>query len=143
MKKLAAVLFAFAFPFLSGCAVLETVENSPTVSKLAVQQATLRVVGEDIEKAERAIFLVDDVRTMVMLDAVTIGLLDESIRFQIDWRSMSLADAQLLAMLLDELRDRLEVRIGQGVLNPEDKASINTVLDWIEDAAKMAYMYMQ
>ncbi len=143
MKKLAAVLFAFAFPFLSGCAVLETIENSPTASKLAVQQATLRVVGEDIEKAERAIFLVDDVRTMVMLDAVTIGLLDESIRFQIDWRSMSLADAQLLAMLLDELRDRLEVRIGQGVLNPEDKASINTVLDWIEDAAKMAYMYMQ
>lgn len=143
MKKIAAAVFAFMFPFLTGCAVLETVENSPTVSKLAVQQATLRVVGEDIEKAERAIFLVDDVRTMVMLDAVTIGLLDESIRLQIDWRSMPLADAQLLAMLLDELRDRLEVRIGQGVLNPEDKASINTVLDWIEDAAKMAYVYMQ
>lgn len=143
MKKLAVLLFTLFFLSVSGCAVLETVENSPTVSKLAVQQATLRVVGEDIERAERAIFLVDDVRTMVMLDMVTIGLLDESIRLQIDWRSMPLADAQLLTMLLDELRDRLEVRIGQGVLNPEDKASISTVLDWIEDAAKMAYVHVQ
>ena len=137
MKKLAAILFAFAFPFLAGCALLDRVEESPMVAKLTVQQATLRVIDEDPAKAMRALEITRDVREMISVDSVTVALLDDFIRVQIDWSKLSLADAQLLMMLLEELRDRLAERMGEGVLSPEQKVSIDKVIDWVEESATL------
>lgn len=137
MRKLAAVLFAFAFPFLAGCAVLQTVEDSPMVAKLTVQQATLRVIDEDPAKAMRALEITQNVREMISVDSVTVALLDDFIRVQIDWSRLDLADAQLLMMLLEELEVRLAQRMGDGLLSPEQKVSIDRVIDWVEDSAKL------
>ena len=137
MKKLAAVLFAFAFPFLAGCAALETVERSPLVAQLTVQQATLRVIDEDPAKATRVLEISGQVREMIAVDSVTVALLDDFIRVQIDWAKLSLADAQLLMLLLDELRTRLAERMGEGVLSPQQKVSISRVIDWVDGSAQL------
>jgi hypothetical protein len=43
-------------------------------------------------------------------------------------------------MLLDELRLRLDERIGDGLLDPDDKVVIATVLRWVYDAAALAVL---
>ena len=137
MKKLAAVLFAFAFPFLSGCALLQSVDEHRFAAKLTVQQAALRVIDEDPEKALRVLEISGQVREMIAVDSVTVALLDDFIRVQIDWSKLSLADAQLLMMLLDELRTRLAERMGDGLLSPEQKVSISRVIDWVDESAML------
>ena len=134
-RKLAAVLFAFAF--LAGCAALETVERSPLVAQLTVQQATLRVIDEDPAKATRVLEISGQVREMIAVDSVTVALLDDFIRVQIDWQRLSLADAQLLMLLLDGLRTRLAERMGDGLLRPEQKVSISRVIDWVDESAML------
>lgn len=138
MRKLIIALIAAAF--LSGCAVLQTVEESPTVAKLTVQQATLRVIGEDTDRAERVVFLTEEIGRYVEQEKITVELIDSYLRSQIDWQKLSLADAQLLVMLLDELRLRLDERIGGGVLDPNDKVVIQTVLAWVADSASLVIL---
>ena len=135
MKKLAAALLAFAFPFLAGCALLDRVEESPLVAKLTVQQATLRVIDEDPEKAVRVLEISGEVRQMIEVDLVTVALLDEFIRVQVNWEKLSIADAQLLLLLLDELKVQLAERMGEGLLTPDQKVSLNKVVDWVEESA--------
>ena len=137
MKKIAAAVFAFMFPFLAGCALLQTVEDSPMVAQLTVQQATLRVIDEDPAKAMRALEITQNVREMISVDSVTVALLDDFIRVQIDWSKLSLADAQLLMMLLEELKVRLAERMGDGLLTPDQKVSIDRVIDWVEESATL------
>lgn len=139
MKKAAAILFAFMFPFLAGCALLQSVEDSPMMAKLTVQQATLRVINDDPDKAVRVLEITRDVREMMTVDSVTLAVLDEFIEFQIRWEKLSTADEQLLRMLLQEMQDRLAEKFGQGLLTPEDKVSISKVIDWIEDAAQLVW----
>ena len=143
MKKALVLLFAFSFPFLAGCSLLQTAEDSPLVAKLTVQQATLRVIDEDVERAERVLELAGQARSMVQVDEATVDFVDGFIRAQIDWGRLTLADAQLLIMLLDELRDRLAERMGEGLLSPEDRVSINRVIDWIEESASLVVLQMR
>jgi hypothetical protein len=134
-----AIVAMMAFLLLAGCAVLETVEKSPMVAQITVQQATLRVIDEDVEKAVRVLEITRDVREMMSVDSVTLAVLDDFIRVQIRWEKLSLADEQLLRMLLTEMQDRLAEKFGQGLLTPEDKVSISKVIDWIEDSAQLVW----
>ena len=139
MKQL--ILAFLTVAFLSGCALLETVETSPTAAKLTVQQATIRVIGTDMDRAARVLEIAAQTRGMIEVDAVTVSLVDEFIRVQVDWSKLDLPDAQLLAMLLDELRDRLAEKLGDGLISPEDKVSISKVIDWVEDSARLTQAY--
>jgi hypothetical protein len=130
-------LIGLAVLLQNGCA---TIEQSPMTAKLTVQQATLRVIGEDVERAERVIVLTGQISEYVEYEEITVELIDSYLRAQIDWQKLSLADGQLLVMLLDELRLRLDERIGGGVLDPKDKVVINTVLDWVADAAALVVL---
>ena len=137
MKKSLALLFAFAFPFLAGCALLQSVDEHQFAAKLTVQQAALRVIDEDPEKALRVLEISGQVRGMVAVDDATVDLLDQFIRAQVDWAKLDIADAQLLMMLLDELRTQLAERMGDGLLSPEQKVSISRVIDWVEESAML------
>jgi len=139
MKKILAVLFAFALPFLfAGCANLQVSDNFQT--KLAVQQGTLRVIQDDPGRAYRVQEIVADVRPHLESDHVTLGLLDAYARDQIRWEKLSIADAQLLTMVLDEAKLQLEARFGAGLLDPETRQSVALFLDWIEDSATLVIL---
>jgi hypothetical protein len=135
MTKIMTAIMAFAaLAIAAGCSTMETAGNSLT-AQVAVQQATLRVAQDDPARAERIQEIVAEVRPYIEQDTATVALIDGYVRAQVPWASLSTADAQLLLVLLDELRNRLEARIGEGMLDPRGRASILRVLDWVHDAA--------
>jgi uncharacterized protein YceK len=139
MRKLVILVVLAVGLALSGCAALNQIPES-TAAKLTVQQATLRVIDEDVERALRVQELTETVGYYVEQEKITVELIDTYLRSQIKWQELSLADGQLLVMLLDELRLRLDERIGDGLLDPDDKVVIATVLRWVYDAAALAVL---
>jgi hypothetical protein len=124
---------------LSGCASLSGVPES-FGAKLAVQQGTMRVIGDDVPRAERVVNLTREIGSYMEHELVTVEVVDTYLRSQIEWEMLDLADAQLLVMLLDELRFQLDERLGSGVLAVDDKLVIATVLDWVSDAASLVIL---
>lgn len=141
MKKLLVVLFAFAFPFLTACTVLETVEDNPLAAQLVVQQSTLRVIDEDPDKAQRVAAVVEEVRIYVEDEFATLGLIEQAVRAQIEWDRLTLADQILIDAVLSEARTELERRFGAGLLDPNSRASVMTVLDWVEQSARLVVLH--
>ena len=139
MKKL--VLAALAVLLVSGCSVLQTVEDSPLAAQLVVQQAALRVIDEDTVRAQRVVEIVVETRPYVDEGSITLAMLDQAVRAQIEWERLALADRLLLEAVLDQARADMELRFGAGVLDPEARASVVRVFDWIEDAATMVIEY--
>ena len=128
-----AVLASLLF---SGCALLEQVEQSPLAAHIAVQQATLRYIDGDVEKAQRVVDVAEQVKEYAA-GTVTIALLDVYLRAQIKWDKISMADALLLDALLVELSERMEQKMGEGELSPEDLASVERVVGWVIMYASM------
>lgn len=137
MKALMAVVMA-AF-LMVGCAVFDAIPES-VGAKLTVQQATMRVIDEDVPRAERVIHLTEEIGGYVQDERVTVAAVDGYLRSQIDWDQLSLADAQLVDMLLDEVRFRFEERLGDGVLAEDDKVVITTLLGWVADSAALVVL---
>jgi len=136
MRKL-LILAVLAFSLaVGGCATLDRVPES-TVAKLTVQQAALRVIDEDVERALRVLELTETMAVYVQQEFVTVELIDGYLRSQINWQKLSLADAQLLILLLDQLRYELDLRIELEMLGAEDKVVVQTVIRWIADAAAL------
>jgi hypothetical protein len=136
MRNYMTWLVFMVFVLLVGCA---TIPDS-FGAKVAVQQGTLRAIQEDPEKARRALEIVEKVRPSVDEDSVTVGLLVEYTRAQINWTKLTMADAQLLHMLLDYMQEELSTRIGAGILDAEQKASIERVLDWVQESAELVLL---
>lgn len=137
MKALMAVVMA-AF-LMAGCAAFDAIPES-VGAKLTVQQATMRVIDEDVPRAERVIHLTEEIGGYVQDERVTVAAVDDYLRSQIDWDQLSLADAQLVDMLLDEVRFRFEERLGDGVLAEDDKVVITTLLGWVADSAALVVL---
>ena len=129
-----AVLLMFS---VSGCSLLEVVEDSPMASYIVVQQSTLRFIGDDVERAERVIEIAEQVEEYAA-GTVTVALLIDYTRAQVRWDKMSLADAALLDSLLMQLSISLEDKMGTGELSPEDLINVQTVVEWIKQNAQFA-----
>jgi hypothetical protein len=129
MKAIGAMIVAGVM-FLSGCALLEQVEQSPLASHIAVQQATLRYIDGDVEKAQRVVAVAEKVEEYAS-GTVTVALLTTYLRAQIKWEQLAVADVMLLDALLLELESRLVERMGEGELSPEDLANVEKVVDWV------------
>ena len=120
---------------LTGCSFLEERE---TTARLTVQYATLKVINDETERAERVRKLISEAREYVSSDtSVTIAFLDTQARARIDWERLDTADRLLIDAVLVEARVELERRIGEGVLDPNATLQLLTVFDWIESAAAM------
>lgn len=119
---------------LTGCSFLQSLE--PDTRQLAVQYATYKAIDGDLAKAARAVELVQEGRQYVQADSsVSVAALYEGVRDRINWQSLDPADRLLLEAILTQARDRLQSEIGAGLLDPDQKLQVLTVLDWIEAAA--------
>lgn len=130
LKKTIGAMILGSVMFLSGCSLLQYVEQSPLASQLAVQQATLRYINEDAEKAQRVIVVAEQVKEYAS-GVVTIALLDHYIRAQVKWNKLSIADAVLLDTLLFELAERMQEKVGAGELSEQDLANVEKVIGWV------------
>jgi len=140
MTFLKSMLAAVLFLALSGCAALEKIEESPIASQLITNQITLRfIAGSDdpVERAAQVRDVVEKVRGQVSANkSFTLAELDDAVRAEIDWQSLSAADQELLNFGLNKASAAIAELIGDGVIDPAGMATVATLLTWIDQAAR-------
>lgn len=133
MKKLLAVAMMV---FLSACA---TFGQNANTAKLGVTYATLKYIekaGDPVAQAERAADVrrvAEDVRVVASGEAVTVAALEAAALAQLP-DSLSPADRFLATALIQAAVAELQVRVGEGVLDPEKKLQVEAVLAWVVEA---------
>ena len=136
MKNLLVMITAVFL--LMGCSVIDKIEESPMTSELITNQLTLRfIAGADdpIERATKLREKLADIETKLPGE-YTLLELDSVVRAEIDWQKYSLADQELLNFALTKARNVILDLVGEGVINPEDKVTIDTLFRWIDQAAQ-------
>lgn len=125
---------------LSACSLLEKIEQSPMTSQLVTNQITLRfIAGADdpVQRAENVRDVIQDVSERLQgSEAVTLESLDQYVRSQIDWQRYSLADQELINFGLTKARAAIADLIGEGVVDPDERHTVSTLLRWIDQAAQ-------
>ena len=125
---------------LSACSALSQIESSPMTSQLITNQITLRfIAGSDdpVERAARVREVVEKVRGQVSAGkSFTLADLDEAVRDEIDWQALSPADQELLNFGLTKASAAIAELIGEGVIGPDDRGTVATLLTWIDQAAQ-------
>ncbi len=139
MTLFKSLLVAITLLALSGCAVLDKIEESPMTAELITNQITLRFIAgseDPIERAARVRDVVDKARSQVSGDQTyTLAAIDEAVRAEINWQSMSVADQEILNFGLTKARAAIEKLVGDGAIDPEARETVATLLTWIDQAA--------
>lgn len=118
----------------AGCAALSGVDDGS--KRLAVFYATAKVIDGDQTKAGRIVDLIQEAREYVSGDPeVTISALYEGVVERVNWAALDPADQIIIEAILLEAKARLQEEIGVGLLSPEQRVKVSTVLNWIEAAA--------
>lgn len=135
----AACLLAFALG-LSGCG---TTPQEQRRDRLGVQVATMGLIeraSNPADKAARIVELSDRMRTMLEMTEVTVGDLRSALltRLAEGYAAGDISPLEWLAALefINTVADGVELRLGAGLLTPDTRVKVNTVLTWIEDAAR-------
>lgn len=139
MKKhiVMAIVATFAFLALSGCGILESMQDNPETARITTQYATAKVIDGDPDRADRVADIAKKARETVGKDAVsTVSALDAYVRSKIDWNSLAPEDNMLIDAVLTRAAERLEEEIGSGALDADERVQLDTFLGWIEDVAE-------
>ena len=138
------IVAAFGAVFLcvlmAGCAALQYGANNPATARLVTDQITARFISEADDPKDRAAAVRDVVGTLraeVDTNAqATLASIEQRVRDEIDWDELAIADRQILEFALLKARQSLSDLIGDGLLDPDERATIGTLLDWIDAAAE-------
>lgn len=136
MRKL---FLALVF-MLAGCAAPGSQQS--LVERLAVQTATMKYVEREqdpaarAERAARVVAIVDQARVWLDTDGVTLADLQAAAIRRLQEKNLEPSDLLLATALVELVATELNTRIGEGVLDPEKKVTINTFLSWVEQAAR-------
>jgi uncharacterized protein YceK len=135
MKKLFALALVFV---LSGCASLGSDEGQQLAARIGVQYATLKVIGDDADRAATVVSVIDSAIELVEGgDALPIDLLEAEIRDVIPFDKLDQADTLLVELLILQVREELDLRVDDGLIDPEKVAKVLEVLTWVRDAAAL------
>lgn len=133
----ALALALVAVFLLEGCGSI-TKQADQIMVRLTVQQATLRVIADDADRAARVEQLAGQALDYASGEAVVLDEVYHAVWREIRWDSLSLADRALIEALMLQLHRGLTERYGDGVLSPDDLISVRTVLLWIQQDAEFA-----
>jgi ABC-type xylose transport system substrate-binding protein len=136
MKTLTVILLTM---ILSACAVMEQVEKNPLTSELITNQLTLRFIAADDDPVERSLKIqqvVTKLQTRVDGEVeFTLVEFEQMVRQEIDWQSISPADQELLNFAFTKARQVISDLIGEGVVEPDERYTLVTLLTWVNNAA--------
>lgn len=141
MKKILTLIALFGVlicqPVIqTGCS---TIGSQPTLTRLAVQYATVKVLENNPGRAQRVIeiatFIEDNAGSST---ATSVAILTTLVREQIDWTKLDAADTILVNALIDMVATELTARLGSGPLSPEQALVVKEVASWIKQAATLA-----
>lgn len=143
MKRLHTVgvlLAVCAATVLAGCS---STPSGQRRDRLGVQVATMALIeraDNPADKAAQVIATVDKARTLLELTDVSVHGLRAALLERVAERfeSGKLSPLERLAALelVNTIADEVEARLGAGTLPPDARVRINTVLTWVEDAAR-------
>ena len=114
-----------------GCAALT---ERPATAKLVVQYATLKYVGDDVEKAARVVAVADSVELAATSGEV--GSLD-ALEALIPLADLDPADRLLATQLVSVIREELEQRLDLGSAS-ELAEHVGTLASWVREAAAIS-----
>jgi len=138
MKRLLAL--ALAAIITAGCAVVETFEKSPMAAELITNQITLRFIAGGSDPVARAAALREtlaDLRIEVSgPELYSLADIEGVVRDRINWADYSLADQELLNYGLTTARGAIQDLVGEGVIQLDQRESLETLLRWIDQAAQ-------
>lgn len=131
-KLILAIVMAVA---LTGCA---TLGSGSAAEKLVVQVATMKFIEAGDDRAAKAAKIVSaaaQARVWLDTDGVSLSDLQSAMLARVNAADLEPSDKLLAAALVDVIAAELNARIGEGVISPEKKATVNAVLAWVEQAA--------
>ena len=138
MKRL--LVLALAAIITAGCAVVETFEKSPIAAELITNQITLRFIAGGSDPVARAAALREtlaDLRIEVSSpELYSLADIEGVVRDRINWADYSLADQELLNYGLTTARVAIQDLVGEGVIQLDQRESLETLLRWIDQAAQ-------
>lgn len=135
MKKFIALVCTF---ILMSCASLSTDRGQQAAARIGVQYATLKVIDGDADRATSVVEVVDRAIALAEGEPVSLDDLEAQIRDAIPWNKLDDADTLLAELLILQIREELDVRVVDGLVDPERAAAAVEVLRWVRDAASLA-----
>lgn len=136
MKMFTAILFTM---ILSGCAVMEQVEKNPMTSRMVTDQLTLRFIAADddpVARAQRVREAVARLRERVDGGAeYTLEEFQQAALDEVGLESLSQADRELVMYGVGLARQSIADLIGEGVVKPDERYTLDTMLTWVDNAA--------
>ncbi|KAE8546134.1 hypothetical protein [Marinobacter nauticus] len=136
MKLLTIALFTV---FLAGCSTLDRIEENPMTARLVTNQITLRFIAGSDNPVVRAAEVREAVETLKgRINGDREFTLAEFQGFaldQFDFDSLSLADQALVMEGIRLARRSIADLIGEGVVEPDERYTLVTLLTWIDTAA--------
>lgn len=132
MKIIAALVVCLA---MSGCA---SFSGSSATEKLVVQAATMKFIEASDDRAAKAARIsaaAAAARTWLDVDGVTVAELQKAMTDRIAAADLEPSDKLLASALVEVVVAELNVRVGEGIISPEKRATVNAVLAWVEQAA--------
>lgn len=137
MKKICFQVLAtvLLLGFLAACSFVQERESN---ARLATMYATIKVVDGDAAKADRVEEIATEIREYASGEKfLTVDLLVDQVRKQVNWDRLDAADKLLVSALLDELKLQLIERLGADVLPEDLRLAADTVAGWVITAARM------
>lgn len=138
MKRIYQASIIAIISLLSACATLDQHQAS---FRLVTQYAVLKFIEQSPaeHRAERAnrIFAIATSLKPLVSGETSLELLQQAVAKQLDSASLSPADRLLADALVQAIVDEAKIRIGGGVLTPDQQMKVISVLDWVISASRM------
>jgi len=132
---------------VTGCSTTfaqpDTVENS--AARMTVQYAVMKYIAaakdasQQQARADRVAAVAGKAIDLVDAGTVsTVPLIEQAVRDQIDWSTISLPDRLLIDNLIVLVRQELLARIRDKAMPADTALAVRQVLSWIESAAMLS-----
>ena len=140
MTAMRVVLVAAAITLVGGCGVLQTISENAQTARDVMDIATLYAIEQADDRAAEARAIIaeaKDFKRWVDFESVTFDELVAKARERIARSDRELSEKAGLNILLRRADALLRDKVSAGALTPEDKATVNELLDWIIESASV------
>lgn len=135
LMRVASVVAMMVSITLPGCATLE--EQEPA-AKATIQFVVMNEIEQSSDRAAKAksiAAIAGEATVMLDVESVTLPELKTKIMQRLAERDLEPSRMLAASFLVDAVGQEIQKRIGEGILSPEDKVTVNKVLSWVEEAA--------
>jgi len=131
------VVFILSALLLSGCSSNPSARDETLVG-IAVQYATAKIVEQSSRPNTRdtIVRIATDLKALASGEAVTLLALEEVVGGELNKLSLSPADRVLADALVSLVVAELQAKVGDGLLEPDQRVKVERILDLIISAAR-------